>query len=160
WPHCLGVVMREQRRMLVASLAAALEPAGETRVQLCPLRLRQAAVGDLARERVLDRILTLARQRRAGAPADEVALGKQLEVGHAADELIDQTGPEHTPNYHHHLQHCLLCQQQQINTNNEHNLHRIQNLETQQQLYTGPGTVTTHEHATINQHRQQLLDEE
>src|SRR5256885_3737224 len=133
--------MREQRRMLVASLAAALEPAGETGVQLRPLRLRQAAVGDLTRERVLDRILTLARQRRAGAPADEVALGKQLEVGHAADELIDRPGPEDAPDYRRRLQRRLLCRREPGDAGGEHRLHRVPDLETPRQLCAGPAAA-------------------
>ena len=146
--------------MLVASLAAALKPTGKTGVQLRPLRLRQAAVGDLTRQRVLYRILTLARQRRAGAPADEVALGKQLEVGHAADELIDRAGPEHAADYRRRLQRRLLCRRQQVDAGGEHRLHRVRDLEALRQLCAGPGAVAAHEHAAINQRRQQLLDEE
>src|SRR5919204_173481 len=131
--------------MLIASLAAAPEPAGKARVQLRPLCLRQAAVRDLARERVLDRILTLARQRRAGAPPDEVSLGEQLEVGHPADELIDRAGPEDAPDY----RRCL-----------QRRLHRVRNLEARGQLCARPGTVAAHEHAAVDQRRQQLLDEE
>src|SRR5437016_7162973 len=151
--------MREQRRMLVASLAAALEPAGETRVQLCPLRLRQAAVGDLARERVLDRILTLARQQRAGAPADEVALGKQLEVGHAADELIDRAGPEDAPDYRRRLQRRLLCRRQQVDTGREYRLHCVWHLESREQFCARPNTVAARQQGAVDQRAQRLLAE-
>src|SRR2546425_1223220 len=53
-PRSLCVVMREQCRVLVAPLAEALEPRRERCVQTRALPLRQAAVGDLARQRVLD----------------------------------------------------------------------------------------------------------
>ena len=157
-PHRLGVVVREQRRMLVAPLAA-LEPAGETCVQLRPLRLRQAAVGDLPSERVLDRILALARQRRPGAPADEVTLGEQLEVGHAADELVDRTRPENTPDYRRRLQRRLLCRRQQVDASGEHRLHRVRDLKVRRQLLARPGAVAAHEHTAVDQRRQQLFDE-
>src|SRR5436309_6672217 len=146
--------------MLVAPLAAALEPAGETRVQLSPFRLRQAAVRDLARQCVLDRILTLARQRRSGAPANEVAIGEQFEVGHAADELIPRACPEDAPDYRARLQRRLLCRRQQVDAGGEYRLHCVRDLEPRGQLCARPSAVAAHEHAAVDQRRQQLLDEE
>src|SRR5438132_3868898 len=111
--------------MLIAPLAAAFEPAGETCVQLSPLSLRQPAISDLARERVLDRILTLAPQRRSGASANEVAIGEQLEIGRAADELIDRAGPEDAADYRRRLQRRLLCRRPPVDTGGEDRPHCV-----------------------------------
>ena len=91
-PDGLGVVVGEHRRVLVARLALALEPVREGGVQLRPPRLRQARVGDLARERVLDHVLALAGDRGAGAAADEVALLEQPEVRLSALEQLVRPG--------------------------------------------------------------------
>ena len=56
----LQIVVGEQCCVLVVPLGTLLEPAGEGRVQLRSLRLWQARVGDLARERVLDCVLAFA----------------------------------------------------------------------------------------------------
>src|SRR5262249_5984476 len=55
----LGVVVREESGVLVAALTAPLEPAREGGVKLRTSRLGQARVRDLARQRVLDRVLAL-----------------------------------------------------------------------------------------------------
>src|SRR6185437_8682432 len=92
--HRLRVVVREERCKLL-TLRAPLQPGGEAGVQGRTLRLQQALVGDFARERVLDRVLLLARDVGAGTPADEVTLLEQREVRRLAPEqLADWTGPE------------------------------------------------------------------
>ena len=63
--HRLGVVVCEQGRMLVLCRAAPLEPVGERGVETAAPSLGDARVRDLASERVLDRELVLAGQRRA-----------------------------------------------------------------------------------------------
>ena len=70
----LCVVVRQERRVLVASTAGSLEPPGEARVKAGAPGLREAAVGDLAGQRVRDHPLALAGERRAGAVSDEAAL--------------------------------------------------------------------------------------
>src|SRR6266567_5654414 len=92
-----GVVVGQQSSVIVAPWPGMLDPRGEGGMQLCPLRLRDAVVGNLTCERMLDRVLALARNRRAGAPAHEVAFGENVEVRHAADELVDRPRPEHAP---------------------------------------------------------------
>src|SRR5438132_11693525 len=146
--------------MLIAPLAAAFEPAGETRVQLRPLRLRQAAIRDLAGERVLDRILTLARQRRSCASANEVAIGEQFEIGRAPDELIDRACPEDAADDRRRLQRRLLCRRQQVDAGGEYRLHGVGHLESRGQLCAGPTAAAAREHAAVDQRGQQLLDEE
>ena len=64
-PDGLGVMMGEERRVLVASVPGQLEPRAEARMKPRPSRLRQAPVGDIPGERVRDRELALARDRRA-----------------------------------------------------------------------------------------------
>ena len=126
----LGVVVRKQSSVLVASESGFLEPRGEGSVQLCPPRLGDALVDHLARERVLDRVLALAGKRGAGATADEVALGEQLEVGHTADELVDRARPEDASDDGSHLQGRLLRGRQQVDARSQDRLHRVGNLET------------------------------
>src|SRR5437660_733626 len=72
-PDRLRIVMGKKRRVLVAALAETFDPVRELGVQPSPPRLCQATVGDFARERVLEDILDLARQRGARTLPDEVS---------------------------------------------------------------------------------------
>ena len=63
--HRLCIVVGKQARVLVSTFSNPLEPGCEARVEARPLRRRQALVRDLARQRVLDRPLALAHDRRA-----------------------------------------------------------------------------------------------
>ena len=128
--------------MLVVPLDAALEPLGEGCVELRSFRLRQARVGDLARERMLDRVLSLARDRGTDTTANEVAVFEQAEVGTpATDQLVDRTRPEDAPDYRRRLQCGLLVGRQQVDAGGEHGLHRVGNLEVRWQLAHRPAAV-------------------
>ena len=114
WPHRLCVVVRQQSGVFVVAFAASLEPFRERRVQLRPPCLWQARVGHFAREGVLDCVLPFAPQRRAGAPAYEVALGEQVEVGRTADELVYRASPEHAADHRRRLERRLLRRREQV----------------------------------------------
>src|SRR5439155_26876910 len=115
-----GVVMSQQSSVIVAPLPGMLDPRGEGSVQLCSLRLRDAVVGNLTCERVLDCVLALARNRRAGAPANEVAFRENVEVRHAADELVDRPRPEHAPDDRGRLQGRLLRPPEKIDARGQY----------------------------------------
>ena len=61
-PHCLGVVMREQRGMLVAPRAHPFDPFAELSMQPCTPRLREAPVRDLSGESMLEDVFHLTSQ--------------------------------------------------------------------------------------------------
>jgi hypothetical protein len=61
--HSFGVVVGEQGSAFVPPVSGLLEPGREARVQPCALRLGEARVGDLASERVFDRVFLLAGHR-------------------------------------------------------------------------------------------------
>jgi hypothetical protein len=77
----LCIVVCEERRVLVAAFAEMFEPGCKSSVQPAAPRLRQTRVRDLARQRMLERELALAGQRRGRSPADEVPLLESEPVG-------------------------------------------------------------------------------
>ena len=147
--------------MLVVVLGAALEPLGEGRVELRSLGRRQGRVGDVTRERMLDRILAFAGYRRPDPAPDEIALLEQAEVGAAAvDQLVDRPGPEDAPDHRRRLQRRLLVGRQEVDASCEHCAHRVGHLEVRRQLADRPATVPALEHPQIDQRGQELFDEE
>src|SRR5919204_3195641 len=76
-------MVREQGRVLIAPAPAGLQPARERRVPVRALRLRQRAVRNLARERVLERVLLVAGHGGGGRAANEVAFfqGAKIRLG-------------------------------------------------------------------------------
>jgi hypothetical protein len=113
-PGGFEVVVREQCCMLVVPLCAALEPGGEGSVEWRSLRLGHAGVGDLARERVLDRVLAFACDRGTDATTNEVTIFQQAEVGsrRPTDQLVDRSGPKDPPDHRGRLQRGLLVGRQ------------------------------------------------
>src|SRR5262249_28033809 len=96
----LGEVIREERRMLLLGPVLLLQPDAERGMEPAPARLRDARVGHLARECVLDRILPFSHHRRAAAAPDEVPLLEQIEVrGTPAEEVDYRARPERAPDH-------------------------------------------------------------
>src|SRR4029077_10274306 len=81
------IMVSEQRGVIVASFADALEPRGEQRMHPRSPRLGQARVRDLAGQCVLDDVLTCAGQARSATPTDEVALLEHTEIRLRVQEL-------------------------------------------------------------------------
>ena len=71
-------------------------------------RPRKTGVGDLARKRMLDRVLALARDRGADAATNEVPFLEEVEVGLTGDEFVDRPSPEDAADHCGRLQRCLL----------------------------------------------------
>src|SRR5207248_7110291 len=114
-PHGLGVVVREERRVLVTAGAGPLAPAREVGVEAGAARLRKTPVRDFARERVLERVLGLALERRAAAAADEVAALQHAEVRlEPAEELVDGAAPERPPDHGGRLERGLLVRREEV----------------------------------------------
>jgi hypothetical protein len=101
-------VVGEQRRVLVLVNAIPLQPAREGGVQRRALGLQERVVGDVARERVLDYVLELARHRRPRAATHELALLQHAQVGHALDKLAHRPHPERPPDHGRGLERRLL----------------------------------------------------
>src|SRR5437867_1109907 len=127
--------MAEQRGMLVPSLAETLEPAGETSVEPRALRLGETRVRDLTRERVLDRVLALARHRGARAATDEVALLENAEIRlEPVEQLVDRAGPENAADHRCRLEGCLLGGLEQVDAGGQHSLDGVRHLEAGREL--------------------------
>ncbi len=105
----LRVVVRDHRRALVGRDPALREPVGERRVEPSSSRLGDRAVGDLAGERVLDRVLVPARELEPAARGDQVALLEQGEVRlPAVEQVAHRRRPEHPADDGRRLQHRLV----------------------------------------------------
>ena len=137
-------------QLLVGSFA---QPLRELRVVLGAARLRQAAVGDLLDQHVLEPVRRLAGDRRAGLARDEVA--QQQVVEHVFElvgvvlgrEVVDRAGPEHTPDHGAALQNHLLARRQPVDARADQSLQRI-------------GDAVAAVPALLQQHADGLLDEE
>jgi hypothetical protein len=145
-------VVGEKGRVLVAALAGPLEPLCEASMKVRPRRLRQGGVGHLARQRVFDRVLTLAGDRRAASAADEVALLEQREVGSCAlEQLLDRTGPEDATDDGGRLEGRLFCRRQEVDARGEHGLNRVRGAEIRRERAHRPGSVVALEHSLIDE---------
>ena len=85
----------EKRCDLISPLAGSLEPPRKCGVQPRASRSWQAVVGDLAGQRVFDRVFAVTRDRGAQTTADEVALFEYPKVWlRVLEELIHWPRPE------------------------------------------------------------------
>src|SRR5437763_14538588 len=89
-------------------------------MEVCATRLREALVGDLARQRVLERVLGLALERRARAPADEVAIFEDAEIRSSVlEQLVDRPGPEDAADHRRRLERRLVGRLEQVDARRE-----------------------------------------
>ena len=160
-PHRLGVVVGQERRVLVAPVPRQLEPRGEARMKPRPSRLRQTSVGDVPGERVRDRELALADDRRARPVPHEIALLQQAKVRlDALEQLVDRTRPEGAADHRRRLQTRLLGRLEQVDPSGENGLHRVGHDEVARQLATRPVPASGLVRPLVDQRPQELLDEE
>ena len=153
--------MREQRCVLVAALARPLDPLRKAGMELGAARLREALVGDLARQRVLERVFGLALERGPRAPADEVTVLEDAEVGLLlAEQLVHRAGPEDSADDCGGLESGLVRRLEQIDARGEDRLHRIGHGESGRQRRRAPRAVRPLQHALVDQAADDLLDEE
>ena len=128
-PDGFVVVMCEEARVLVALLADALEPGGECCVEPRAPRRRQARVGDVPCQGMLERELTLAGERRAGAAPDEIARLEYGEIGCVAvEELPQRSAPEDAADHRCRLERRLLDRRQQVDARREHRVDGVRHL--------------------------------
>jgi hypothetical protein len=154
-------MVREEPSVLVSSHARPFEPGGEGGVTVGARRLRLARVRDLARECMLDDVLALTRQRRAGATAHEVPLFEQPEIGlHSLDEFVDGPRPEHPPDHRSGLQSRLLRGGKQVDARSEHSVNGVGNAEPLGKFADQPAAVGAPKGSRVEQRRNQLLEEE
>ena len=160
--HRRGVVVRQQRRVLVLALRRSARATGRSRRAACArFALSRLCVGDLAGERVLDHVLPLTLDRRAGARQTKSRSCEQAEVRiRSLDELADRTAPEDAADHGGRLQRRLLGPGQQVDARGEHGLDGVRHRETRRELTERPAAVPPGEHAPVDQRRDQLLDEE
>jgi hypothetical protein len=153
--------MGQQSSILVSALSGSLEPAREAGMEPRPLGGRQALVGDVAGQRVLDRELALADDGRPRSVTDEVALLEQAKVRlEALEELVDGAGPERASDHGGRLQRRLLGRLQEIDAGRQNRTHRVRHVELAGELVRGPAAVLTFEHAPVDQSANELFDEE
>ena len=160
-PHRLCVVVGQQSRVLVSAFSGPLEPAREARMEPRPLLRRQALVGDFAGERVLDRELALADDRRARSMTNEIPFLEHTQIRlEALEQLVDGAGPERAPDDGGRLQRRLLGRLQEVDAGCQNRPHRVGYHELVGELVGGPAAVLTLEHAPVDQRANELLDEE
>ena len=144
------MVGADLEQLLVGSFPAA------TRRTSCGTRrarLRQAAVGDLLDQHVLEPVRRFAGDRRAGLARDEVA--QQRVVEHVFElvgvvlrrEVVDRAGPEDAADHGAALQDHLLARRQPVDARADQRLQRI-------------GNAVAAVPALLQQHADGLLDEQ
>src|SRR5438093_6614865 len=112
--------------MLLPSPVLLLEPVTERGVETSSAGLGDAGVRDLARERVLDRVLPLPGNRRAAATTDEVAFFEQVEIRPLPSEQVDQrAGPERAADHGRRLQRGLLGRGQPVDAGSQDRMHGV-----------------------------------
>ncbi len=110
---------------------------------------------------MLDRVLSLARQRRAAAAADEVALIEQPEIRLlAAEEVDDRPVPEDPPDHGGGLQRSFLPCRQPIHACGEDGVDGVGNREPFRELVRAQPAVLSLEYPRLQKRTEQLLDEE
>ena len=129
-PNGLRIVMRQERRVLIAPLTHALKPARKCAVQPRPPRPGQAGVRNLARHSVLDGVFAIARKGGAGPAPDEVAVLEYPQVRpRTPDQLIDGPGPEDSADHRSSLERLLLLGIQEIDARRHDGLHGVRDRE-------------------------------
>jgi hypothetical protein len=92
------------------------------------LELRQAAVGDLADEDVLETVGHLARDRRAALGEDEIAQHQAFEHGLDVElrgEMRERARPEHAANYGGTAKRTPLVRVETVDPGGDERLHRV-----------------------------------
>jgi hypothetical protein len=156
----LGVVVREQKRKLTATGGSLLEPRRECCVHSWTPCSRDVLVRHFARQRVLDHVFALTGNARAGAPANEVAILEHAQIGFRVQKLVHRSRPEDASDHRGRLKRGLLGGSEQIDPGRENRLNRVRHSEFARQLVQPPAALVSYEQTTINQHAEQLLDEE
>src|SRR5262249_725415 len=114
--------------------------------------LREARVRDLARERMLDCELPLARKRRAGSAPDEIAPFEELVIRlRTLQKRLEGRRPNLSPDAGRCLECGLFAGREEVDSRREHPLHRVRNLEALRQLLRFPPAVRTREDAVVDQ---------
>ena len=154
-------MVREQRRVLVATFAEPFEPVGEPRVQPRTSRLCEPVVCDLARQRMLEDVFDLPFERRARPAADEVATLECAQIRfQPGDELVHRSRPERAADHRRCLEGRLVGLPEQVDARGEDRLHRVRDVEAGRQLRRVPRTVRPLEDAGVDQAAEHFLDEE
>ena len=160
WTSRLRVVVRENGRVLVFRAVVLDHPVGERRVQTPSARLGDARVRDLARQRVLHRVLGLAGERRPATAANEVALLEQVEVRPFAFDQVDHRSfPERPTDDRRGLQRRLLDRGKPIHPGGDDGMDRIRNREPFRDVSDLPTAVPTFERARLDESTHELLEE-
>src|SRR5712691_2728344 len=110
---------------------------------------------------MLEPELALARHRRDGATADEVALDEHSEVRlDTAQQLDHGAGPEHAAHHGSRLERRLLGRSEEVDPRGQDGLNRVRNLEARRHVAELPASVLPREEPSVDQRGYQLFDEE
>jgi hypothetical protein len=146
--------------VLVSSEITCLEPIGEHRVESTAAGLRDAGVGDLARQCMLDRVLPIARDHRPPVASDEVALLEKVEVRLLPHEMNDRRGPEHPPRDGSGLECRLLGRRQPVDSRREHRVNGVRHREVHLARAEHPLSITPLEDTGVDELSHELLEKE
>jgi hypothetical protein len=159
-PHGLRVMMGEQGGVLVPALAQALEPAREARVQAQTPRLREALVGDVSRQGVLEGERPLAGHRRTPELADEIAFDENPQAHVAFLHGFRGARRERPADDRGCLEDGLVSRVEHVDAGREECLHRVGDAEVRWDVLRNPSRPLAAKHASVHQRADQLFGEE
>jgi hypothetical protein len=154
----LAVVVRgELRGLHVAVGRNALDPLRHPAVQVAALGVRKRAVGDIARERVLERELLEAGHHGFGARQDQPPPAQR------GDGLLvdaDRRRPEDAPDHRAATESVALVRLEQVDPSGNDAVHGVRDRDLREPTGRGPAAVVPLERTLLDQHLKHLLDEE
>jgi hypothetical protein len=98
--------------------------------------------------------------RRPRPTANEVAIREHAQIGLRLDELIDRSRPKDAPDHRRRLERCLFRRAEQVDPRRKNRVDGIRHRELARKLAQHPGAVVASEQTAIDQHPEQLPDEE
>ena len=163
-PRLLVVICEHGQEFFVGARGA-LEPFRKKQVLGASLRLRQRRIGDFADQGVRECELTLAGQRRCRPFLDNLAFLQAFERGQhlrrvKPAHVDDGAGPEDPANQGRILRDPLLERGQQVEPRRERAVDRVGYPNLERIGRPLPALLRAHEPSAIDQHPQDLLNEE
>ena len=109
---------------------------------------------------MLDHVLALAAHARARPATNEVSIFEHAQIGLRLDQLVDRPSPKDAPDHRRRLERRLLCRAEEVDPRSEDGVNRVRHGELARKLVQEPVAVLADEDAAIDEHAEQLFDEE